>query len=102
MSNMASVKLSNGVLMPQQGFGVFQIPAEDTERVVLDAVHTGYRLFDTAVSYENEAALGEALHKAVLEGIVTREELFVTTKVYIHQMGYEKTIAAFYESLHKL
>jgi len=97
-----SVRLANGVEMPMQGFGVFQIPAEDTERVVLEAVETGYRSFDTAFSYNNETEVGKAIQKAVDAGIVKREELFITTKAYIQQMGYEKTLAAFYESLHKL
>ncbi len=97
-----TVKLSNGIEMPMQGFGVFQIPASETERVVLDAVQTGYRSFDTAFSYENETQVGNALKKAVEQGLVKREDLFITTKAYIQQMGYEKTIAAFYESLNKL
>ena len=96
------VRLSNGVEMPMEGFGVFQIPEEETERVVPDAIETGYRSFDTAFSYSNEAALGKAIRKAIEKGTVKREELFITTKAYIQQMGYEKTLAAFYESLNKL
>ena len=97
-----NIKLSNGVAMPMQGFGVFQIPEEDTDRVVLDAIETGFRSFDTAFSYNNEKAVGNALKKAIDAGMVNREGMFITTKAYIQQMGYEKTLAAFYESLNKL
>lgn len=97
-----NVLLRNGVEMPMLGFGVFQIPADDTEKVILDALEAGYRLFDTAYSYNNEEAVGRAVQKAIASGLVKREELFITTKAYIQQMGYEKTIAGFYESLNKL
>lgn len=96
------IKLANGIEIPMQGFGVFQVPAGDTETVVLDAIKTGYRLIDTAYSYGNEKAVGEAVKKAIDLGLVKREELFITTKAYIQQMGYEKTLAAFNESLGKL
>lgn len=96
---METRKLNNGVEMPQEGFGVFQVndPAL-CEQAVLEAIHTGYRLIDTASSYENEEAVGRAIQRSG----VSREELFITTKAYIHQMGYENTIAAFEESLKKL
>lgn len=96
---METRKLNNGVEMPQEGFGVFQVndPAL-CEQTVLDAIHTGYRLIDTASSYENEEAVGRAIQRSG----VSREELFITTKAYIHQMGYENTIAAFEDSLKKL
>ena len=96
---METRKLNNGVEMPQEGFGVFQVndPAL-CEQTVLDAIHTGYRLIDTASSYENEEAVGRAIQRSG----VSREELFITTKAYIHQMGYDNTIAAFEESLKKL
>jgi len=96
------IKLANGIEIPMQGFGVFQVPAGDTETVVLDAIKTGYRLIDTAYSYGNEKAVGEAVKRAIDLGLVKREELFITTKAYIQQMGYEKTLAAFNESLGKL
>jgi diketogulonate reductase-like aldo/keto reductase len=102
MAQIQNVKLANGTEMPMQGFGVFQIPAGETERVVLDAISTGYRLLDTAYSYQNEAEVGRAVQTAIADGLVRREELFITTKAYIQQMGYEKTLAAFYESLRKL
>lgn len=88
--------------MPMEGFGVFQVPDTQCEQVILDAIEAGYRLLDTASSYKNEEALGSAVKKAIAAGMVKREELFITTKAYIQQMGYGKTIQAFYESLNKL
>ncbi|MCI2983864.1 aldo/keto reductase [[Clostridium] innocuum] len=99
---MENVKLSNGIEMPMEGFGVFQVPDTQCEQVILDATEAGYRLLDTASSYKNEEALGSAVKKAIAAGMVKREELFITTKAYIQQMGYGKTIQAFYESLNKL
>lgn len=96
---MQNIKLSNGVEMPMEGFGVFQVTdLAQCERAVCDAIDTGYRLFDTASSYQNEEAVGRAIKKSG----VNREEFFITTKAYIQQMGYEKTKAAFEESLQKL
>ena len=95
---MEFVRLSNGVEMPLEGFGVFQIPEDSCEQVVRDAIQTGYRLIDTASSYQNEAAVGRALHSCGLP----REELFITTKAYIQEMGYDKTLAAFERSRKKL
>ena len=99
---MENVKLSNGIEMPMEGVGVFQVPDTQCEQVILDAIEAGYRLLDTASSYKNEEALGSAVKKAIAAGMVKREELFITTKAYIQQMGYGKTIQAFYESLNKL
>lgn len=99
---MNNITLTGGVDMPMEGFGVFQIPDTQCEQVVLDAIQAGYRLFDTASSYKNEEALGRAVRKAIDAGMVKREDLFITTKAYIQQMGYEKTVQAFYESMHKL
>ena len=84
--------------MPLEGFGVFQIPEETCEQVVRDAVAEGYRLIDTASSYQNEEAVGRAIRSCG----IPREELFITTKAYIQQMGYDNTMAAFEESLKKL
>ena len=95
---METVKLSNGVIMPMEGFGVFQIPEETCEQVVKDAITTGYRLIDTAISYQNEKAVGRAIQSCG----VPREQLFITTKAYIQQMGYEKTKEAFTQSLSNL
>ena len=95
---MESVKLNNGVRMPMEGFGVFQVPEDTCEQVVRDAIAAGYRLIDTAYSYQNEKAVGNAIRSCG----VPREELFITTKAYIQQMGYEKTKEAFAESLDNL
>lgn len=94
-----TVKLQNGVEMPLEGFGVFQVadPAQ-CQKTVETALDAGYRLLDTASSYQNEEAVG----KAVKASGVPRRELFVTTKAYIQQMGHEKTKAAFVGSLAKL
>lgn len=99
---MRYVKLWNGVEMPEEGFGVFQIPAAACRDVTLNAIRTGYRLLDTASSYQNEEAVGAAVKAAVVQGTVTREELFVTTKAYIQEMGYENLRAAFEHSLRRL
>ena len=95
---MKTVRLNNGVEMPMEGFGVFQIPEDSCEQVVKDAIDLGYRLIDTASSYQNEKAVG----RAIASCDVPREELFITTKAYIQQMGYEKTKQAFQESLDNL
>lgn len=90
--------LSNGVEIPQLGFGVFQIPPEETKEVVKKAIEVGYRHFDTAQAYFNEAEIGEAIK----ESGISREELFITTKVWVSSYGYEETKRAFQESLDKL
>ena len=95
---MKQIMLSNGVPMPMEGFGVFQIPNDACEAVVLTALKTGYRLIDTASSYQNEKAVGDAIRKSG----IPREELFITTKAYIQEMGYEKTKLAFERSLKNL
>ena len=95
---MKTVRLNNGIEMPMEGFGVFQIPEDRCEQVVKDAIDLGYRLIDTASSYQNEKAVGRAIAGCG----VPREELFITTKAYIQQMGYEKTKQAFQESLDNL
>ena len=96
---MEKVMLNNGVTMPVLGFGVFQIPdAKECERCVLDAIEVGYRSIDTAQIYGNEEAVGRAAEKSG----VPREELFLTTKVWISNGGYEKAKASIDESLRKL
>ena len=95
---MKTVRLNNGIEMPMEGFGVFQIPEDRCEQVVKDAIDLGYRLIDTASSYQNEKAVGRAIAGCG----VPREKLFITTKAYIQQMGYEKTKQAFQESLDNL
>lgn len=96
---METIKLNNGVEMPILGFGVFQIPdAAECEESVINAIETGYRLIDTAASYGNEKAVGEAIKKSA----VPRDELFITTKLWIQDTGYEKTKVAFQKSLDRL
>ena len=95
---MEYVKLNNGVLMPILGFGVYQIPKEDTKRCVLDAINVGFRAIDTAQSYFNENEVGEAISECG----VPRDELFITTKVWIDNYGYENCKRSVMESLKKL
>lgn len=95
---MEYVKLNNGVEMPLISFGVYQIPKEDTKRCVLDAIKSGYRGIDTAQSYFNESEVGDA----IVECGVPREELFITTKVWIDHYGYEECKVSVEESLKKL
>ncbi len=96
---MQKVMLNNSVEMPVLGFGVFQITdAEQCERSVCEALNTGYRLIDTAAAYLNEEAVGRAIRKSRVQ----REELFVTTKLWIQDAGYESTKKAFEKSLRRL
>lgn len=96
---MQTVKLNNGIEMPILGFGVFQIPDEkECEKAVLEAIESGYRLIDTAASYMNETAVGNAIKKSG----VPREEFFITTKLWVQDAGYENTLIAFEKSLNKL
>lgn len=89
---MEYITLNNGTKMPLEGFGVFQIPDPvECEKVVYDAIKTGYRLLDTAAAYMNEEALGKAVARAIADGIVTREELFITTKVWVQDQKNEDT-----------
>lgn len=99
---MEYVELNNGVKMPKLGFGVYQISKDDTERCVLDAIKVGYRLIDTAQSYFNEEEVGRAIEKAINEGLVKREELFITSKVWIDNYGYERCKESVLESMRKL
>lgn len=95
---MQHVTLNNGVEMPILGFGVYQIPQEEIKHAVLDAIDVGYRSIDTAQSYFNEKEVGEA----IAECGVAREELFITTKIWIENYGYEKCKASVLESMEKL
>ena len=95
---MEYVKLNNGIEMPLISFGVYQIPKEDTKRCVLDAIKSGYRGIDTAQSYFNESEVGDA----IVECGVPREELFITTKVWIDHYGYEECKTSVEDSLRKL
>ncbi len=99
MRTMQKIKLNNGVEMPILGFGVFQVrDLEECERSVIDAINTGYRLIDTAASYMNEEAVGKAIKRSG----VPREDLFITTKLWIQSNGYEGTKRAFERSLKRL
>ena len=95
---MQTVKLSNGVEMPILGYGVYQVTPEECERCVSDALSVGYRMVDTAQAYANEEGVGRAVKKSG----IPREELFLVTKVWISNAGYEKAKASIDESLRKL
>jgi len=95
---MQTVKLNNGVEMPMLGFGVYQIPPEDTERCVKEALKVGYRMFDTAQAYRNEDGVG----KAIAESGIPRKEIFIVTKIWLCNYGYEKAKISIESSLRKL
>lgn len=95
---MENVKLNNGIEMPILGYGVYQVSPEECERCVSDAISVGYRSIDTAQAYRNEEGVGNAISKCG----VPRQELFITTKVWISNAGYEKAKASIDESLRKL
>jgi diketogulonate reductase-like aldo/keto reductase len=99
VKNMQKVVLNNGIEMPLLGFGVFQVTnSEECERAVVEAIRTGYRLIDTAASYGNEVEVGKAIKRSG----AAREELFITTKLWIQDTGYESTKKAFDKSLKRL
>ena len=95
---MDYITLSNGVKMPQLGYGVFQVTQEECERCVLDALKVGYRAIDTAQSYYNEEQVGAAIEKTGVD----RKDIFLTTKVWIEHYGYEKAKASVLDSMEKL
>ena len=101
---MEYATLNNAIKMPMEGFGVFQVrDKEECKRSVLDAIKAGYRLIDTAASYTNEDAVGEAVKEAVAQGICTREELFITSKMWVQDMqNYETAKAAIDASLNAM
>jgi diketogulonate reductase-like aldo/keto reductase len=90
--------MNNGIQIPQLGFGVFQIPPEETEKAVSEALSAGYRLIDTAQGYRNEEGVGAAIASAGIQ----RDELFITTKLTNSEQGYDKALKAFDESMSKL
>lgn len=99
MVNMPTIKLNNGVTMPQLGFGVFQVPdLTECEQAVSDALATGYRLIDTAAAYQNEAAVGRAINKSN----VKREDIFVTSKLWVSDFSYARAKAGIDASLQRL
>src|SRR3954463_895699 len=93
-----TVPLNNGVQMPALGFGVYAVPPEETERVVTDALAAGYRHLDTAAAYENEAAVG----RAIAASGIPRDELFITTKLWVADAGEDNARRAFDRSLQRL
>ena len=95
---MNTVKLNNGVEMPQMGYGVYQVSPAECERCVSDALSVGYRMIDTAQAYHNEEGVGNAVSKSGID----RKEIFLVSKVWISNYGYEKTKASIDESLRKL
>ena len=101
---MKYVVLNNGIKMPLEGFGVFQIPdAEQAELVTYQAIRTGYRLIDTAAAYKNEEAVGKGIARAIEDHLVVREELFITTKVWVQdQKSEESAYQAIKDSLVKM
>ena len=98
MSKVPPIILNNGVEMPQLGFGVWQVPDDEAERAVATALEAGYRSIDTAAIYGNEVGTG----KAVASSGVAREDIFVTTKLWNSDQGYDSTLRAFDTSLEKL
>ena len=98
MADVPNVRLSDGVEIPQLGFGVFQVPPEDTQRAVEEALAVGYRHIDTAAAYRNERGVAAAI---AASGI-PREEIFVTTKLWNSEQGLDSTLAAFEQSLEEL
>lgn len=96
---MQTIKLNNGVEIPQLGFGVFQIPLNETAEAVYQAIKVGYRLIDTASIYGNEKETGEGIKRAIDEGLVTREQLFVTSKLFILQAPESKATETIENSL---
>lgn len=95
---MEYVTLSNGVKMPILGYGVYQVTKDECEQCVLDALEVGYRSLDTAQSYFNEEEVGSAMKKSG----IPREEIFLTSKVWVEHYGYEETKKSVEESLRKL
>ncbi len=99
MTNVPTIKLNNGVTMPQLGFGVFQVPdLNQAEAAVTTALQTGYRLLDTAAAYQNEAAVGQAISKSD----VKREDIFVTSKLWVSDFTYERAQKGIDASLQRL
>lgn len=100
---MEHVTLNNGIKMPMVGFGVFQVPdGSVTEQAVTDAIEAGYRLIDTASAYMNEASVGRAIARKLADGTVKREDLFITTKLWVQDASYDAAKEAFEVSLNKL
>ncbi|WP_445478984.1 aldo/keto reductase [Lysinibacillus irui] len=100
---MGNVTLNNGLKMPLVGYGVFRVPeGDDLAEAVKTAIAKGYRSIDTAQVYRNEESVGRGIRAAIEEGIVTRDELFITSKVWNDGLSYEETLAAYDSSLEKI
>jgi diketogulonate reductase-like aldo/keto reductase len=97
-SKVPTIRLNDGEAIPQLGFGVFQVPPKDTAEVVTRALQTGYRHIDTAAAYQNEAAVGQAVHAAGLE----RDDVYITTKCFNDDQGYDQAKRALHTSLERL
>ncbi len=95
---METITLNNGMVMPKIGFGVYQIAPKDCVRCVMDALDAGYRLLDTAQSYDNEYEVGEAMRRSS----VRREDIFLTTKIWLANSGYERAKQSIDDSLRRL
>ncbi len=95
---MQTIKLNNGVEMPQMGYGVYQVSPQECERCVLDALSVGYRMIDTAQAYQNEEGVGNAVAKCG----ISREDIFIVSKIWISNFGYERAKKSIDESLRKL
>jgi methylglyoxal/glyoxal reductase len=103
MMSVPSLTLNNGIDMPQLGYGVFRVEeGTELEKAVETAIRMGYRSIDTAAIYGNEKSVGNGVRNAIDAGLVTREELFITSKVWNDGLSYDKTIAAYEESLEKM
>src|SRR3982750_2446447 len=98
MSAPSQLTLNNGVTLPAIGFGVFQTPPDETRDAVTAALSTGYRLIDTAAAYGNEREVGEALRRSG----IARDEVFIETKIWISDYGYDETLHGFEKSVRKL
>ncbi len=99
---MQNVKLTNGVMMPAVGYGTWRTPNDQVPGLVLEAIKAGYRHIDTAAKYANESGVGQGIAQAIEQGLVARDELFVTTKVWNFDRGYGRTRAAFERSMQEL
>jgi methylglyoxal/glyoxal reductase len=103
MMSVPSLTLNNGIEMPQLGYGVFRVEeGTELEKAVETAIRLGYRSIDTAAIYGNEKSVGNGIRRAIEAGLVTREELFITSKVWNDGLSYEETVAAYEESLKKM
>lgn len=98
-----TIELNNGLVIPRLGYGTFRVPeGADLAAAVKTAIKEGYRLIDTAAIYENEASVGQGIREAIAEGLVTREELFVTSKAWNDGISYEETLQAYDDALARM